>query len=96
MKDYLTFQEQLGYDTGDKCVNLTPEEWSNGYTLYAFKLTDGPIGSGTVGPRSHAESGSARLEFDFDTAPTANLKLIIMYQMLGVIEIDQFNNIIIS
>lgn len=96
MKDYFTFQGQLGYDTGDKCVNITPVEWSNGYTLYAFKLTDGPIGSGTVGPRSHSESGSVRLEFDFETAPTANLKLIIMYQMLGVIEIDQFNNIIVS
>ena len=84
---YLTFQEQLGFDQGDRCVNITPEEWANGYNLYSFKITDGAIGSGTVAPRSHSEisSGSARLEVDFETAPANNLKLIIFYQMLGIL-----------
>ena len=95
-KEYLQFQEQLGYEVGDKCVTITPAEWGDGYTLYAFKLTDGPIGSGTAGPRSRSNTGNARLEFDFVTAPTANIKLVIMYQSLAVMEIDQFNNIIIS
>ena len=49
--DYFTFQEQLGFDQGDRCVNLTPEEWANKFNLYSFKITDGPIGSGTPGPR---------------------------------------------
>ena len=94
--DYLTFQEQLGFNQGDRCVNLIPVEWADGFNLYSFKITDGPIGSGTAGPRSHAETGSVRLEFDFETAPAGNLKLIIMYQMLCIIEIDEFNNIIVS
>ena len=94
--DYYTFQEQLGFDQDDRCVNVTPEEWADGFNLYSFKITDGPIGSGTAGPRSHAETGSARLEFDFESAPISNLKLIIMYQMLGIIEIDEFNSIIVS
>jgi hypothetical protein len=93
---YLTFQEQLGFDQGDRCVNINPEEWANGYNLYSFKITDGPIGSGTVAPRSHSETGSARLEVDFETAPANNLKLIIFYQMLSILEIDEYNNIIIS
>jgi len=42
-KDYLTFQEQLGYDVDDKCVILKPTEWASGYTLNTFKITDGPI-----------------------------------------------------
>jgi len=51
MRSYLTFQDQLGGINGDKCAALTPNEWANGYTLYAFKITDGPIGSGTTSPR---------------------------------------------
>jgi hypothetical protein len=35
-KDYLTFQEQLGYNVDDTCVILKPTEWANGYTFYTF------------------------------------------------------------
>ena len=61
---YFTFQEQLNFDQGDRCVNISPEEWADVFNLYLFKITDGPIGSGTVGPRSHSETGSAPLEFE--------------------------------
>src|SRR5208283_4933772 len=54
IRDYITFQEQLGYDISDKCVPITPEEWANGYTFWVFKITDGPIGSGVAAPRSKA------------------------------------------
>ena len=94
--DYFIFQEQLGFDQGNRCVNVTPEEWADGFNLYSCKITHEPIGSGTAGPRSHAETGSVCLEFDFETAPAGNLKLIIMYQMLGIIEIDEVNNLIVS
>ena len=87
---YFTFQEQLGFDKGDRCVDISPAEWADGFNLYSFKITDGPIGSGTVGPRSHSETGSARLEVYFETAPQGNFKLIIMYQMLGIFEIDRW------
>ena len=40
-------QRQLGFGNGDRCVHLTPTEWTNGYTIYAFKVTDCLIGSGT-------------------------------------------------
>ena len=43
-------QEQLGFHKGDKCVALTPYEWSHGFTLYTFKITDGPVSSGVEGP----------------------------------------------
>ena len=58
---YSTFLQELECDTGNKSVSLTPFEWANGYTLYAFKITDGPIGPGTYGPRSKSATGSARL-----------------------------------
>ena len=93
---YYTFIKQFEMHNSDRCINLTPDEWANGYNMYAFKCTQGPIGDGTVGPRSRTDTGSVTMEFDFETAPTANLKLIIMSQSLGVMEIDQYHNVIKS
>ena len=62
LKDYSTFHQELEFDTGDKSITLTPSEWANGCTLYAFKITDCPIRSGTYGPRSKSTTGSARLD----------------------------------
>ena len=62
IKAYSTFLQELECDTNDQSVSLTPSEWANGYTLYAFKITDGPIGPGTYGPRSKSATKSARLE----------------------------------
>ena len=44
IKDDNTFVSQLNLHKSDISVALTPNEWANGYTLYAFKTTDGPIG----------------------------------------------------
>ena len=49
-----------------------------------------------AGRRSTAKTESVCIDLDFETAPAGNFKLIIMYQMLGIIEIDEFNNIIVS
>ena len=56
LKGYIKFRSQLGFDTGDKCVQLTRHQSAHGYTLFAFKLTEGPIGSGVAGPRSHSKA----------------------------------------
>ena len=38
---YYGVLEALGFDTGPICWDLTPEEWSAGYNIYAFKVTPG-------------------------------------------------------
>ena len=63
-QDYISYfgvLEALGFDIVPNCRVLTPEEWANGYNIYAFKITPGPIG--TV--RSPGRLGSARLEIRF-------------------------------
>ena len=94
-KDYMTFLEQLDCDSGDKSISLTPSEWATGYTLYAFKITDGLIGPGTYGPRSESATGSVRLEVSFASAQNENITVILLYQMLGRLEFDQFQNVIV-
>ena len=92
----MKFQGQLGYDTGDKCIQLTPHEWAYGYTLFSFKLTLGPIGSGVAGPRSHSTGGHVRLELSFAQPTPANLKIILLYQTPSVLEIDLWNNVVLT
>ena len=96
MEAYTTFQRQLGFGFGDKCVNLTPDEWAKGYTLYVFKITDGPIGSGTEGPRSAASSGSSRLEITLSAGQAAPIKVIVFSLGLGFIKIDKNRAVILE
>ena len=95
-KDYANFLQQLNFFDGDRAINITPEEWADGYTLFSFKLTDGPIGNGVDVPRAPSHSGAARLELQFSAPTDKNLKVIVMYQMLGIIEIDKFNTVLVS
>ena len=95
IRAYSTFLQELECDTGDKCVSLTPSEWANGYTSYAFKITDGPIGPGSYGPRSMSATGSARLEVSFAAAVNKNIKVVLLYQMLGRIEFHRFNAVLV-
>ena len=62
LKVYMTFLQELECDTGDKTISFTPSDWAKRYTLYAVKITHGPIGPGTYGPRSKSATGSVRLE----------------------------------
>lgn len=96
IKDYVTLLTQLGCDKGDRCIDLTPSEWANGFTLYAFKVTDGDIGSGTETPRSPAASGSLRLEVGFSAAQATNIKVIVLSQSQGELDVDQYKNPTVS
>ena len=92
---YMTFLQELECDTGDKSVSITPFEWANEYTLYAFKINEGPIRQGTYGPRSKFATGSARLEVSFVAALNKNIKVILLYQILGRLEFDRFNVVLV-
>ena len=95
VKAYSTLLQVLECDTGDNSISLTPSEWAYGYTLYAFKITDGSIGSGTYGPRSTSTTKSAHLEVSFAAAVNENIKVIVYYQSPGRIEFYQFNAVIV-
>ena len=95
LKAYSTLLQELECDTGDKSISLTPSEWANGYTLYAFKITDIPIGSGTYGPRSKSTTGSARLEVSFAAPVSENIKVVVYYQSPGKLEFDQSKAVLV-
>ena len=92
---FSTLFQELEYDTVDKSINLTPSEWTNGYTLYAVKITDGPIESGTYGLLSKSPTESARPEVSFAAPVNENIKVIVYYQRVCRIKFDQFNAVIV-
>jgi hypothetical protein len=92
---YQIFQEELGYGYGDKNACITEDMWKKGFTLWVFKITDGPIGSGDVTPRSKPINGTLRLEMKFAKALSNNMKAIIISESAGLYEIDQYNNFMV-
>ena len=65
------------------------------YTLFAFKITEGPIGPGTHGPRSMSATGSVRLEVAFAGEQNENIRVILHHNMLGRLEFDKVKNVIV-
>ena len=95
MQDYITFQDQLGFMIGDKCACVDPSAWMDGFTIFVFKITDGPIGPGDISPRSRSVEGNIRLEIDFAKPVQESLKIVLLSESPGIIEIDQFNNTLV-
>ena len=95
IKYYMTFLQKLECHTGDKSVCLTLSKWSNGYKLYTFKMTDNRIGPGMYSPRSKSATGSACLDVSFAAAVNKTIKVILLYQMLGRLEFDRFNEVLV-
>ena len=90
IRSYFVVLEALGFDIGPNCWDLTPEEWANGYNIYAFKITPGPIG--TV--RRPAPLGAARLEIKFSNQTPENISVLLLSQHCPEIEIDKYKNIL--
>ena len=82
--------EALGFDTGPICWDLTTEEWSAGYNIYAFKVTPGPIGMG----RTPIRVGSIRLTLKFGAATQANINVLLSSQQPAEIQIDKYKNVL--
>ena len=90
IRSYIAVLEALGYDIGPNCWDLTPEEWANGYNIYAFKVTPGPIGS----IHSPSKTGGIRLEIKFTKATASNITMILLSQHQAELQIDRHKNII--
>ena len=87
---YKTLTKELGYDIGDKALSLTQSDWANGFTFYAFKVTDGPIGSGADSPRSPIPTGDLKIFIGFSAANNHNIKVVVLSQCVGYMFFDQF------
>ena len=87
---YKTLTKELGYDIKDKALSLTQTEWANGFTLYAFKVNDGLIGSGADSPRSPIPTGDLKISIGISAPYNHNIKVVVLSQSVWYMFFDQF------
>ena len=91
-RSYANTMRAFNYWNTDDTNGLTPYEWANGYTIYAFDMTpDHEASSGCL----HAHvGGNLRLELKFGTAPTSTINVLIYAVTDSQIEITQLRDVI--
>ena len=77
------------FHLGPNCWDQSLELSANGYTIYAFKITPGPIWSVRSPARSFALQ-SSRLEIKFSAQTNVNIRVAKLSQHRGQIEIDKY------
>jgi hypothetical protein len=92
IKEYYKVLEALNYDIGPNCWDLTPEEWANGYNIWAFKITPGPLGD----IRSIPRSGNIRLEMKFSEATNKIYNVVLLSSRPAELQIDKFRSVTIN
>ena len=92
LRSYIQTMRTFDYPNTDDTNGLTPEEFANGYTIYAFDLSaDKQV---TAAHRQPITTRNLRLElfFNRDTTTTINVLLYAVYDSL--IEITQLRDVI--
>ena len=89
IREYYGLLEGIGLDTGNKAIDLTPEEWASSLPLFIFRLNP-------CGLPSLPQVGAARLVLKFRT-PTPNVITVMIFSEVPTIaEIDQYRNLILA
>ena len=75
----------LDHDTG-RTLCLTPDQWAQGFTFFAFRLSPNHSSSQL--------SGSVRLEIRFSAANANIINIILLSESSSAIEIDKYKNVL--
>ena len=75
----------LDRDTS-RTLSITPDQWANGYTFFAFRLTPNQSASQL--------SGSVRLEIRFAAANNHIINVLLLAETTSAIEIDKYKNLL--
>ena len=92
LRSYMQTMRTFNYPNTDDSNGLIPEEFANGYTIYAFDLTaDKEM---IAGHRQPISSKNLRLELSFDTATTETINVLLFSVYDSAIEITQLRDVI--
>ena len=87
LRSYMNTMQTFKYYNSDDTNGLTPEEFANGYTIYAFDLTSDKDISATHRQGHNTKNLRLDLSFQKATASTINVLLYAVYD--SMIEITQ-------
>ena len=89
---YYNLFTSLGKDSKDVGLDISPEEYPNGYTLFGFDLKGG-IGTEYL---NLVNKANLRVEATFGTALTEAITAVIIGKFSDVFAIDKTRNIIVK
>lgn len=93
VREYLNLMQALDLFNKSEDLDLTMEEFGNGYTLFAFNLTPNLSIGGLSQP---IRDGNLRLEMQFSQALSSTTNVIVMGVFDGCIEITKQRNVILD
>lgn len=88
---YMSLFVGTGKAFRDADIDLTRDEYADGYTLYAFDLT--PDLASDSDHYSLLKSGSVRLKLTFSTALPNTINAVVYAEFQNVLEIDRNRNV---
>ena len=91
MRAYLNTLQALGLDTDNRAIDITPDEFGGGYTIYGFKVAPGPV-DGAVHTLANSV-GSIVANLTFATALTENVDMIVLAETPAILEIDKLSGV---
>jgi hypothetical protein len=86
---YLNTLAALGLDNDNRAIDLTPDDFENGFAIFGFKIAPGPI-EGVVHTVAN-RVGSLTVNIVFSVAITANVDMIVFAETPATLEIDKLS-----
>ena len=75
-------------DIGNRAISISPELWAKAYNLHAFKLVPGTL---SLGASTSNRGGVTDIDFEFGTATTTPLEVLIYSESSACLEITNEN-----
>lgn len=94
-ESYSTLFSGTGVHFSDHGMDITRDDYSKGYCLFAFDLTP-DFSANCATHWNLVKTGSLRIEVHFDEATTTNLNCILYAEYDNILEIDSTRQIIVD
>jgi len=92
-REYYSLFDASGIKYGNQGLDITREDYPNGYCIYGLDLTSNH-GAGDASHMNLVKQGEVRIEFKFRTAPQHALSCVVYAEFDNLMEIDTNRNVI--
>ncbi|KAK7096804.1 hypothetical protein V1264_003867 [Littorina saxatilis] len=93
-RSYFTLFEAVGKSQGDEGNDITYDDYSEGYTLFAFDLTPDEAAGG--GHAQLIKHGNLRLEIHFANPLPNTVNVVAHGEFQSLIEVDKHRNVLVD
>ena len=86
IREYLALLEEFNADEGDTTIDISKEEFKDGYTLFPFRVVPRSRGGDILGPAA-CVAGGLSLKLRFASALTDVVNVLVYYESRGKVDL---------